>query len=73
MRAAHNNARPSGGSGAAFLPCVRFIVERMHITGKGRVWLQVGESYSNVNFADQAAERIRSREALVVRVRPVVL
>ena len=73
MRAAHNSGRPGGGHGAAFLPRVRFAVERMRITAKGRTWHRVGDLHEVHELANQAAEKLRREEALQTRVRPVVI
>lgn len=73
MRAAHKNGGLGGGNGAALLPRLCFVVERMRITGKSRTWHRVGDPYGNHNFACDAARHIRSRDALTVRVRPVIL
>jgi hypothetical protein len=73
VRAAHNNGRAVGGNGAAFLPRFMFVVERMHVTGKGRTWHQIGEPHRIAELALQAAEKVTRFEALTTRVRPVIL
>ena len=69
MLAAHSVRQ----SGAGMLPKLRVWhrVERMHISGKGRVWLADGEDHEAREFANQAADKLRS-QAFTVRVRPVV-
>jgi hypothetical protein len=73
MRAAHNAGVPSGGNGAAFLPRFVFLVERMHITGKGRTWHQIDLPHESFALAHGAAKLVRSRDALLVRIRPAVI
>lgn len=62
-----------GQSGAGMLPRLRVWhrVERLSISGKGRVWLADGDDHPAAEFANQAADKLRS-QAFTVRVRPII-